>query len=87
MKLKSFMPWAVILCLVGGASAALNGTELSNTVSEAFIVLTTLLNEVAGLVPTIISVSIQFAVLGAVVGFFALMLYILRAGIGKGLKM
>lgn len=88
MNLRRYIPVAAILALASQASAAagLNGTELANTVKEAFIVLAQLLTSMAELVPVIISVSIQFSILGAVVGFFALVLYILKAGVGKGLK-
>jgi len=84
---KKIVPIASVLALAGSVSATLNGTALASIVTEAFIVITGLMDEVIGLVPTLIEMSIYFAILGTVVGFFALLLWLVKAGVSKGIKM
>jgi len=84
MDFKKAVP--VTAAMAGGASAQLNGTELSDVVTEAFIVISTLLTEIVGIVPELITLGIYMAILGAVVGLFALVVYAVREGIKKGVK-
>lgn len=86
MDAKKLVPVLTLLLVSGYAMADLNGTALAEIVTEAFIVITGLLDEIILLVPTIIEMSIYFAILGAVVGFFALLLWVVRTGVSKGLK-
>jgi len=84
---KQLVAVAPVVALAGSVNAALNGTALAAIVTEAFIVITGLLNSVIALVPTLIEMSIYFAILGTVVGFFALLLWLVRTGVSKGIKM
>jgi len=84
--MKKVLPVLSVLALMGTVNASLNGTALANIVTEAFIVISGLLNEVIGLVPTLIEMSIYFAILGTVVGFFGLLLWLVRNGVAKGIK-
>ena len=84
---KTIVMLALVAFLVMPVQAALNGTFIGLIITEAFIILNVLLNEVVDIIPTIIEVGIMFAVLTMILGFFGLILLAFRRGIMGGIKL
>lgn len=83
---KTIVLFGLVMFLAGPASAALNGTAVALIVSEAFIIVTTILQETVDIVPLLIELGIMFAILTLVLGFFTLILLAFRKGVSGGLR-